>query len=83
MKTKDIGLERCSLINPPEEQHQCAEKGLKIVVLIDVALIIQLDVSKHLQKTVKTSVKGILCFYFTGSAIAVISNLPGVCAFRK
>lgn len=51
MKTKDLRLERCSLINPPEEQHQSAEKGLKIVVLIDVALIIQLDVSKHLQKT--------------------------------
>lgn len=35
---------------PPEEKHQRAEKGLKVVVLIDVALVNQLDVSKHLQE---------------------------------
>lgn len=35
--------------NPPEEQHEGVEKGLKIVVLINVALVVQLDVSKHLQ----------------------------------
>lgn len=60
-------LGRYSLISPPEEQHQRSEKGLKIVVLIDVTLIIQLDVSKHLQKTgskIMTSV------YFIGSSLA-------------
>lgn len=35
----------------PEEQHQGAEEGLEVVVLVDVALIIQLDVSKHLWRT--------------------------------
>ena len=38
-------------MNLPEEEHQGAEKGLEIVVLVYVALIIQLDISKHLQVT--------------------------------
>lgn len=53
-------LTEYSVISPPEEQHQCTEKGLEIVVLIDVTLIIQFDVSKHLQKT--DSVKQKLSF---------------------
>lgn len=40
-----------ALITAPEEKHQRAEKRLKVVVLIDVTLVIQLDVPKHLQKT--------------------------------
>lgn len=43
------------MTNSPEEQHQRTQKGLKIVVLINVALIVQLDVSKHLQKTGRLS----------------------------
>lgn len=50
-ETESMRLTEYSVISPPEEQHQCTEKGLEIVVLIDVTLIIQLDVSKHLQKT--------------------------------
>lgn len=42
-------------ISPPEEQHQRAEKGLKVVVLIDVTLVVQLDVSKHLRQTSRVS----------------------------
>lgn len=38
------------MILPPEEKHQRAEKILKIVVLIDVTLGVQLDVSKHLRE---------------------------------
>ena len=54
-------LERFFLKILPEKQHQRTEKGLKIVVLIDVTLIVQLDVSKHLQKTAS--------FYFIGSTL--------------
>lgn len=47
-ETESIRLRGYSVISPPEQQHQCTEKVLEIVVLIDVTLIIQLDVSKHL-----------------------------------
>lgn len=49
--TGEQNLHEMILKAPPEEKHQRAEKSLKVVVLIDVTLIIQLDVSKHLQKT--------------------------------
>lgn len=58
------------MINAPEEQHQCTEKGLKIVVLIDVTLIIQLDVSKHLQKTGCFS--EIITFVYSSATAVVI-----------
>lgn len=47
-----VGEQNSSLNNfltPPEEKHQRAGKSLKVVVLIDVTLVVQLDVSKHLQ----------------------------------
>lgn len=44
----DISLIFLFRYSSPEQKHQCTEKGLKIVVLIDVTLIIQLDVSEHL-----------------------------------
>ena len=53
-------------MKPPEQKHQRAEERLEVVVLIDVTLIIQLDVSKHLQETGTT----IILVYFIGSSLA-------------
>ena len=33
----------------PEQQHQSTGEGLEVVVLVDVAFIVELDVSKHLE----------------------------------
>lgn len=59
----------------PEQKHERAEKCLEIVVLVDVTLVIQLDVSKHLQENIWLQLIHIFARQLVASSVAA-ANLP-------